>query len=254
MNQVHKENLTSVENALPNRQGLDIEIFGMEGVPEDILQQHNQRIIQNFYTAQAERQAATGNPPRGQSGGQGPTKKIKYETPEELKKRLAEHRAKVKAGGVVTPAAAPVDGQSPAQAVSSILDLPTTYTSYLDLTVIRRHPSPNRKQASPTPRPACPHTLPAPLRHHTRRQQRGRTHPAPLRLPARQAAHSPCRPDRPRGLHRLAQLAVRRPTSTMAPPAVSLPELVVRRRWTSWWRTRRDSRVVWAWAAMISIS
>ncbi|KAJ4292857.1 hypothetical protein N0V88_005515 [Collariella sp. IMI 366227] len=97
MNQVHKENLTTVENALPNRQGLDIEIFGMEGVPEDIIQQHNQRIIQSFYTAQAERQAATGNPPRGQSGDQGPTKKIKYETPEELKKRLAEHRARVAA-------------------------------------------------------------------------------------------------------------------------------------------------------------
>lgn len=120
MNQVHKESLTSVENALPNRQGLDIEIFGMEGVPEDIVQQHNQRIIQNFYTAQAERQAATGNPPRGQSGGQGPTKKIKYETPEELKKRLAEHRAKVKAGVANggAPAVAPVDGQSPAQVVS----------------------------------------------------------------------------------------------------------------------------------------
>ncbi|KAL2260102.1 hypothetical protein VTK26DRAFT_6006 [Humicola hyalothermophila] len=117
MNQVHKETLTSVENALPNRQGLDIEIFGMEGVPEEIVQQHNQRIIQNFYTAQAERQAATGNPPRGQSGGQGPTKKIKYETPEEIKKRLAEHRARIKAaaanGGA--PVTAPVDGQSPGQ-------------------------------------------------------------------------------------------------------------------------------------------
>lgn len=93
MNQVHKETLQCVENALPNRSGLDIEIFGMEGVPEDILQQHNQRIIQNFYQAQAERAAATGNPPRGHAV-QGPAKKIKYETPEELKKRLAEHRAK----------------------------------------------------------------------------------------------------------------------------------------------------------------
>ncbi|KAK4246576.1 hypothetical protein C7999DRAFT_33008 [Corynascus novoguineensis] len=123
MNQVHKETLSNVENALPNRQGLDIEIFGMEGVPEDIIQQHNQRIIQNFYTAQAERQAATGNPPRGFSGGQGPAKKIKYETPEEIKKRLAEHRAKVaaqKAAGAngVPATAAPTDGQSPAQGTS----------------------------------------------------------------------------------------------------------------------------------------
>jgi hypothetical protein len=133
MNQVHKENLTSVENALPNRQGLEIEIFGMEGVPDDIIQQHNQRIIQNFYTAQAERQAATGNPPRGLSGGQGPAKKLKYETPEELKKRLAEHRANVtaqKAAGTTGApiAAAPADGQSPAQAVSFPLPLlPTNH-------------------------------------------------------------------------------------------------------------------------------
>ena len=130
MNQVHKENLSSVENALPNRQGLDIEIFGMEGVPEDILQQHNQRIIQNFYTAQAERQAATGNPPRGQPGSQGPAKKIKYETPEELKKRLAEHRTKTAAqkaaaaSGVAPPSAPAADGQSPAQGVRSALPIP----------------------------------------------------------------------------------------------------------------------------------
>lgn len=122
MNQVHKETLNSVENALPNRQGLDIEIFGMEGVPEDILQQHHQRIITNFYTAQAERHAATGNPPPGQSGGQGPAKKIKIESSDEIKKRLAEHRAKVaaqKAAGVNgAVASAPADGQSPAQGTS----------------------------------------------------------------------------------------------------------------------------------------
>jgi hypothetical protein len=41
MNQVHKENLTHVENANPGRQGLEIEIFGMEGVPAEIIDQHN---------------------------------------------------------------------------------------------------------------------------------------------------------------------------------------------------------------------
>ncbi|KAG9621158.1 hypothetical protein KCU64_g21372, partial [Aureobasidium melanogenum] len=44
MNQVHKENLTTVENALPNRSAPDIEIFGMEGIPDDVMQQHNQRV------------------------------------------------------------------------------------------------------------------------------------------------------------------------------------------------------------------
>ncbi|KAI5864939.1 hypothetical protein GGS23DRAFT_469749 [Durotheca rogersii] len=124
MNQVHKESLSSVENALPNRQGLDVEIFGMEGIPEDIVQQHNQRIIQNFYQAQAERYAATGNPPPGQSR-KGPTKKLRIETTDEIKKRLAEHRAKLAAqraamgGGTShTPRDGLPDGQSPAQSAS----------------------------------------------------------------------------------------------------------------------------------------
>lgn len=196
MNQVHKETLTSVENALPNRQGLDIEIFGMEGVPEDIVQQHNQRIIQNFYTAQAERQAATGNPPRGQSGGQGPTKKIKFETPEELKKRLAEHRAKVAAqkaaaanGG--TPGAAPVDGQSPAQGVrfpqpnlplltnSTLLTLRPQPDIALPSPTTRRFPLP-RSQRAPLPRrrAALPPSsrLPA-WRHAPSRRPRRRLQP-----------------------------------------------------------------------------
>ncbi|KAK7967050.1 uncharacterized protein PG986_001327 [Apiospora aurea] len=96
MNQVHKESLSHVENALPNRQGLDVEIFGMEGIPEDVSQQHNQRIIQNFYQAQADRYAATGNPPPGQ-GSKNPPKKLKIESPDDIKKRLAEHRARIAA-------------------------------------------------------------------------------------------------------------------------------------------------------------
>jgi hypothetical protein len=59
MNQVHKETLMSVDNSLPNRAGLEVEIFGMEGIPEDVVQAHNQRmlngrvldsvVIANFY-------------------------------------------------------------------------------------------------------------------------------------------------------------------------------------------------------------
>ncbi|KAI9883995.1 MAG: NAD-dependent malic enzyme, mitochondrial [Watsoniomyces obsoletus] len=94
MNQVHKETLTTVENALPNRAGPDIEIFGMEGIPEDIVVAHNQRVLSQFQLAAAERQAATGNPPPGGAGAAGP-KKPKFESPAELKKRLAEHKAKL---------------------------------------------------------------------------------------------------------------------------------------------------------------
>ncbi|KAI1001526.1 hypothetical protein K3495_g6672 [Podosphaera aphanis] len=95
MNQVHKETLAKVDNSLPNRQGLEVEIFGMEGIPEDVAQSHNQRIIAVYYQAEAERRAATGNSgPMGPGSTNGQTKKPKLETPAELKKRLAEHKAR----------------------------------------------------------------------------------------------------------------------------------------------------------------
>ncbi|TPX31747.1 hypothetical protein SeMB42_g07711 [Synchytrium endobioticum] len=50
-NQVHKESLTKVPNALPGRDDPNIEIFGMEGVPEPDMQAHL-----------AELDAASGNP------------------------------------------------------------------------------------------------------------------------------------------------------------------------------------------------
>ncbi|KIW18362.1 hypothetical protein PV08_02650 [Exophiala spinifera] len=130
MSQVHKENLTAVDNALPNRAGLDIEIFGMEGIPEDIVQQHTQRVLTNFHQAQADRQGGGGA--TGQ-GGQNPNapKKPKIESVSDIKKRLAEHKAAKLAaekdnGGSSagsTPAAAPpavqVQQQSQAPAAAS---------------------------------------------------------------------------------------------------------------------------------------
>ncbi|PTU20568.1 hypothetical protein P175DRAFT_0501188 [Aspergillus ochraceoroseus IBT 24754] len=89
----------------------------MEGVPEDVIQAHNQRVATQFQQAEAERQAITGNPPSGTSvsGGQ-PAKKPKLESISDLKKRLAEHKAKKAetlaggSSGEVTPVGA---GQTP---------------------------------------------------------------------------------------------------------------------------------------------
>ncbi|KAF4467692.1 Transcriptional activator acu-15 [Fusarium albosuccineum] len=97
MNQVHKENLSQVENALPNRQGLEVEIFGMEGIPQDMLDQHRNRILQNFQQAQKDRQIATGNPLPGQAMNNS-RKKLKVESTDELKKRLEEFRSRRKDG------------------------------------------------------------------------------------------------------------------------------------------------------------
>lgn len=84
MSQVHKEPLTQIENAMPGRGAGDIEIFGMEGIPADILEEFRQRVIGKYYQEHGQ--------PVQQV--QGPGKKIKKETPEELKARLAEFRAK----------------------------------------------------------------------------------------------------------------------------------------------------------------
>ncbi|KAL1644906.1 hypothetical protein SLS61_008588 [Didymella pomorum] len=95
MNQVHKENLTHVENAIGGRQGLDIEIFGMEGVPAEILDSHNQQVTQKHFAEEEERARLTGNPVRGlYANGQAPPNKRKRvnETLEEIEERANKFR------------------------------------------------------------------------------------------------------------------------------------------------------------------
>ncbi|KAK4323388.1 hypothetical protein Pmani_005907 [Petrolisthes manimaculis] len=41
--QVHKETIDKVPNALPNRNNIEIEIYGMEGIPEDDLKEHERQ-------------------------------------------------------------------------------------------------------------------------------------------------------------------------------------------------------------------
>lgn len=130
MSQVHKEQLSAVDNALPNRSSLDIEIFGMEGVPEDVLQAHNQRVITQYHQTETERRAATGNPAPGvPSGNQ--TKRPKLESPSDLKKRLAEHKAKLaeKAAGTSSGGATPVGSDHGLQAGSSYVSVYLNFNS-----------------------------------------------------------------------------------------------------------------------------
>lgn len=101
MNQVHKENLTHVENANPGRQGLEIEIFGMEGVPAEIIDQHNQQVTQAHFAEEQERARITGNPIRGlYSNGQAPpTKNTRVvETLDEIQERADKFREDRKNG------------------------------------------------------------------------------------------------------------------------------------------------------------
>lgn len=131
MSQVHKEQLTEVENALPNRAGLDVEIFGMEGIPDEVLHAHRQRVATQFHQAEAERQAATGNPPSGAGGNNQPSKKPKLESLSDMKKRLAEHRAK-RAGassGEATPVGAGQPMRQSVPATGSYVSYSQVYAS-----------------------------------------------------------------------------------------------------------------------------
>jgi len=136
MDQVHKETLTTVEDALPNRADPNnVEIFGMEGIPEDIMFAHRQRIAQAFQEAEQQRMASSGH--GGQNNNAPGSKKAKLtESKEDLKARLAAHKAQkqlereakangtwiepeavAKSDGASTPAAA----DSPAPIVSVLM-------------------------------------------------------------------------------------------------------------------------------------
>ncbi|OTF79351.1 hypothetical protein BLA29_009076, partial [Euroglyphus maynei] len=49
--QVHKETIDKIPNALPNRNNVDIEIYGMEGIPEADLRQHEKSKGNGEYVA-----------------------------------------------------------------------------------------------------------------------------------------------------------------------------------------------------------
>ncbi|CAI6334891.1 unnamed protein product [Periconia digitata] len=117
MNQVHKENLTHVENAIPGRQNLDIEIFGMEGVPSEIMEQHTNVVTEKHFSEEAERQRLSGNPARGGMGGEGgvASKRARvHETLEEIDERAKKWMTDRK-NGVARPVKAEAKPTTPAQ-------------------------------------------------------------------------------------------------------------------------------------------
>ncbi|KAH9838939.1 BUB3-interacting and GLEBS motif-containing protein [Teratosphaeria destructans] len=117
MNQVHKEEIHEVDNALPNRKEIvpGLEIFAMEGIPDDVMRAHKQRITEMFFKKEAEHRLKTGNPPPGQvhggANGEPVPKKRKMETKEEMMSRLAEHRKKRAAEKAAQEAGLPVGSE-----------------------------------------------------------------------------------------------------------------------------------------------
>lgn len=102
MTQVHKETLQKVENCIEGRESVDIEIFGMEGIPESEVAAHRQRVLSQISQAEAERRAQAGIPGTGKK----PKVNVEALDPEVIKRRLEEHRKAV-AEGSATPNATP---------------------------------------------------------------------------------------------------------------------------------------------------
>lgn len=106
MEQVHKEQLEAVDNAIPGRESIDLEIFGTEGIPESEVAAHNQRILSAFAQREADRRASS-----GQTGSGAKRQKLdisKDLDPEEIKKKLEAHKktmaaAAAGANNVATP-------------------------------------------------------------------------------------------------------------------------------------------------------
>jgi hypothetical protein len=145
MNQVHKETLTHVENANPGRQGLELEIFGMEGVPAEIIDQHNQQVTQAHFAEEQERARITGNPMRGAyvNGQAAPNKRPKInESLDEIEERAAKFREDRKNG--VLPA--PVE---PVQTAVCILETRQTYA--MELTYLQTSPVAQSPYGVPPP-------------------------------------------------------------------------------------------------------
>jgi hypothetical protein len=115
MEQVHKETLEQVENALPGRESIDLEIFGTEGIPETEVAAHKQRIMAEFAQQDADRRAASGQ----SNGPKKPKIDISKELdPEEIKRKLEAHKKAMASGGL-TPIA-PSANMSPGRSHSPV--------------------------------------------------------------------------------------------------------------------------------------
>lgn len=113
MTQVHKETLEVIENAIPGRESVDVEIFGMEGIPEPEMITHRNRIMAQVAQEEQDRRIQAGQP--------GSSKKPKIDKaaldPEEIKRRLAEHKKAIAEGGAQP--GLPVESNSPVAGTQS---------------------------------------------------------------------------------------------------------------------------------------
>ncbi|CAG8735583.1 11868_t:CDS:2 [Acaulospora morrowiae] len=123
--QVHKETIDTVPNAIKGRESVDVEIFGMEGIPQQDMMAHVQAL----------------------ESGQ-PSKKIKLDEPspveltsEEIKKQLAQHQAMMQGNSQGSQAYTFTPGFPAQQSMPSLM--PHQYSQFY------QRPAPSFPQSGP---------------------------------------------------------------------------------------------------------
>ncbi|KAK5165796.1 uncharacterized protein LTR77_008719 [Saxophila tyrrhenica] len=98
---VHKESIDTIANALPGREGTNLEIWGMLGVPEDYKKEKTDSVIAMYKKKEADHIALTGNPLAGTAEAEARERAAKKPKPTESKEaiqaRVAAHREKMRA-------------------------------------------------------------------------------------------------------------------------------------------------------------
>ncbi|KAI8379741.1 uncharacterized protein BYT42DRAFT_546047 [Radiomyces spectabilis] len=107
--QVHKVDIHKVPNALPGRETLEVEIFGMEGIPYD-----------DLVAYEAKKTAGNANKRARTDAGSGQYGEL---TPEQIQAQLALH----KAGATPTAAASSASPATPAAAAVTATATPPSY-------------------------------------------------------------------------------------------------------------------------------
>ncbi|KAK9315473.1 hypothetical protein V1522DRAFT_409676 [Lipomyces starkeyi] len=137
--QVHKETITTVFNSTKGRERADIEIFGLEGIPEEAVQAHEAKIREKFsipdsitsYTsspAVSSTRTSLSPPPAKKQ-------KVASINREEIQARLAAHKAAKKAAAEGKSSASP-PSSSNAPSVSQIVTVATSVSSATVPTVV----------------------------------------------------------------------------------------------------------------------
>lgn len=122
MQQVHKEELHETPNALEGRKDLNLEIFGMEGVPQELVEQRTAYVTEQYHRMAEDYRKKTGNPLPGSVPPEEASapKRQRTEDMDEVKRRVREIKARrdaekaAKAAGLTIPK--PADSPSSAAA------------------------------------------------------------------------------------------------------------------------------------------